>query len=305
MRSRAIFAVVALAAAALAGLGLFFVSSGAETIAVSKLPQITHIHGIAVDARDPSRRFIATHHGFYVATPDGTARLVSDARHDHMGFTPHPSDPSILYSSGHPAGGGNLGFMMSSDGGKSWRQISKGANGPVDFHQMDVSKTDPNVVYGAYGGTQVSRDGGRSWNMVGPAPEGLIDLAVSSRDANTLYAATQRGLLVSKDGGRTWQDAYLLKRPASMVETARDGSLYAFLLGVGLIKTTEPSLAWSTLSKDFGDRVLLHFAIDPSDASKLYATTQHSEILASADGGRSWKVLGSGEAVQSLGSPSR
>jgi hypothetical protein len=43
---------------------------------------------------------------------------------DFMGFTPHPSDPATLYSSGHPAGGGNLGFIVSEDGGGSWTQLA-------------------------------------------------------------------------------------------------------------------------------------------------------------------------------------
>src|SRR3546814_5804623 len=65
-----------------------------------------------------------------------------------MGFTPHPADPEVLYASGHPAGGGNLGFIVSRDGGQSWAKLSDGAGGPDDFHQMDISKADPQVIYG-------------------------------------------------------------------------------------------------------------------------------------------------------------
>jgi hypothetical protein len=94
-----------------------------------------------------------------------------------MGFTPDPRDPSILYASGHPASGDNLGFIASEDGGRSWRQLAEGVGGPADFHQLAVSATDPRTIYGAYQGQlQVSPDGGRTWEVVGPAPEGLIDL---------------------------------------------------------------------------------------------------------------------------------
>ncbi len=94
--------------------------------------------------------------------------------------------PSVLYASGHPASGGNLGFIISIDGGKSWAKLADGVGGPVDFHQMDVSKADPKVIYGLYGGLQRSADGGRSWSKVGPAPDGLIDIAASGQDADTL-----------------------------------------------------------------------------------------------------------------------
>ena len=57
----------------------------------------------------------------------------SDANHDFMGFVVHPTAPNQIYGSGHPVGGGNLGFIASTDGGKTWRQLSPGVKGPVDF----------------------------------------------------------------------------------------------------------------------------------------------------------------------------
>ncbi len=107
--------------------------------AVSALSERTHFHGIAVDPIDPTRIYLATHHGLFVVTPDGTARLLSANKDDFMGFTPHPTDPSILYASGHPSRGGNLGFIVSTDGGTSWTQLSRGIGGPGDwFAELDV-----------------------------------------------------------------------------------------------------------------------------------------------------------------------
>ena len=266
---------------------------------VQALAEHTHFHGIAVDPTDPSRLYLATHHGLYLVAPDGTAERLSPVQ-DFMGFTPHPTDPSILYASGHPAGGGNLGFIASEDGGRSWSQLAEGAGGPVDFHQMDVSAADPKTLYGVYAGQlQVSRDGGESWQVAGPAPEGLIDLAASSADPSVLYAGTQAGLLRSDDGGRSWQDAYLLRRPTSMVHVTRAGEVLAFVVGTGLIRTTEPTLSWQKLGADFGQDFVVHLAVDPSNPDTLYAVTlnpqSHAQaILASADGGKSWAVLGAG-----------
>lgn len=139
---------------------------------------------------------------------------------------------------------------------------------------------------------QISPDGGRNWSRVGPAPDGLIDLAASSTDAARVYAATQQGLLVSEDSGRLWKPAHLLRRPVSMIEVKTDGSVYAFMLGSGLLRAEEPSLNWQTLSHDFGDRYLLHFAVDPEDPARLYASTHQNELLTSDDGGRTWQQLG-------------
>jgi photosystem II stability/assembly factor-like uncharacterized protein len=271
--------------------------SHSESRTLESLAQHTHFHGIAVDPTDPSRLYLATHHGLYAVSPDGSAERLSPVQ-DFMGFTPHPSDPSTLYASGHPASGGNLGFIASQDGGESWSQLAEGVGGPVDFHQMDVSPADPDTIYGAYAGQlQRSRDGGRDWEVVGPVPEGLIDLAASSKDPSTLYAATQSGLLKSEDGGRSWQDAYWLRQPATMVHVTPDGAVYAFVLGTGLIETLEPKLSWQTISKDgFGGDYALHFAVDPTNRSKLYAITldpqtQEQTVLASDDAGKTWVPL--------------
>ena len=123
-------------------------AASAETSMVADLASHTHIHGIAVDRADPAFLFIATHHGLYRAGPDGKAERVSIVQ-DFMGFNAHPSEPGMLLASGHPAGGGNLGFIASTDGGKTWMEVSPGVDGPVDFHQMSVSPSDPETIYGA------------------------------------------------------------------------------------------------------------------------------------------------------------
>jgi len=278
------------------GLGAYYPLSAAETD-VAALAKNTHFHGLAVDMKDPSRLYLATHHGLHVVAPDGKAVRVSDTGDDFMGFTPHPTDPAILYASGHPTNGGNLGFITSSDGGKSWSKLADGVGGPVDFHQMDVSNANPNFIVGISGGLQVSKDGGRSWKMVGPAPKGTIDLAASASDANTILAATQRGIVRSTDGGRSWNAAHLILRPTTMIESVADGTLYAFQIGTGLIRTTEPNWNWQLVSNDFGDAYILHLAVDPSDKQKLYVVTFDSKtraqaILASRDGGTTWTKFG-------------
>ena len=283
--TRSIIAAGALAAIA----GAFFIwqAGAAETVPISK---VSHIHGIAVDAKDSSRLYLATHYGVFLTSPDGTATRISEDRSDYMGFTPHPTEPRTFYASGHPPRGGNLGFIASTDGGRSWTQRSKGINGPVDFHAMDVSPADPKVVYGLYGGIQVSRDGGKTWEMAGSPPADVFDLAASAKDPNTLYAATRNGLKVSRDAGKSWEPASTMTQPASMVEVGSDGTAYAFIVGTGLVKTAEPSLDWTVLSSGFGERVLLHFAVDPSNPERLFAVAAEGEIFLSTDGGKSWQL---------------
>lgn len=280
--------------------------SAGETT-VSALAGETHFHGIAVDPRDPDRLYLATHHGVFVVGPDGAARRISESRDDFMGFTPHPADPDVLYASGHPAGGGNLGFIVSRDGGKSWSKLADGVGGPVDFHQMDVSKADPQVIYGVYGNLQRSTDSGRSWTRVGPAPEGIIGLAASSKDVDTIYAATKGGLLVSTNGGRRWRSAHGSHRPATMVHVTPAGTVYAFIAGIGLVRATEPQLDWQVVSREFGGAYVLHLATASRGSGRMYAVTFSPDTGAQAlrvsrDGGTQWTALGPGEGNRGGGS---
>jgi photosystem II stability/assembly factor-like uncharacterized protein len=290
---------LALGIAAASRLLTCFPAEAATT--VYELAQVTHFHGLAVDAANSSRLYLATHHGLFILeSKDGTAYRFSEIHDDLMGFTPDPKDPSVLYASGHPAGGGNLGLIASEDGGRSWRQLAEGVGGPADFHQLTVSATAPRTIYGAYRGQlQVSRDGGRTWEVVGRAPEGLIDLAASSKEPGRLYAATQSGLLKSGDGGRVWQDAYSQRQPTTMVQVAPGGEVYAFVIGVGLIAAAEPELSWQSVSEHgFGADYVLHLAVDPEHDTKLYAITFNPQtktqaVLASTDAGKTWAPLDS------------
>jgi photosystem II stability/assembly factor-like uncharacterized protein len=254
------------------------------------LAEVSHIHGIGFDPSKPGSVLLATHYGIYRANPDGVAETVSADANDYMGFSPDPADAGRLLASGHPGQGGSMGVILSTDGGVTWQKIADGVGGPVDFHAMTVSRVDPRVIYGVYGGIQASGDGGMSWTIAGPGPDRVIDLAASPIDTDTVYAGTMGGLMRSVDAGKTWALVGPPGRAATLVETTADGSLYAFLGGAGLFKLNEGD--WTELATDFGERYLLHLAGDPADAAHLVAVTDESVVLESRDGGKTWQGFG-------------
>lgn len=258
----------------------------------ARLDSLSHLHGLAFDPTDPGRLLLATHHGMYRAFTDGRVEPIGTARDDFMALSADPARPDRLYASGHPAGGGNLGLLRSLDGGASWTKLSDGHRGPVDFHQLAVSRADPDVLYGVHGTLQRSTDGGVTWAPVGPPPEKLIGLAASAQDADRLYAATEQGLRVSLDGGQSWRPAAMYRSPASLVHVAADGTVYAFLLGRGLLTTTEPSLAWKPLYNGFGGHYPLQMAVAPGDPRRLAVLTHQGRIFVSDDAGASWRRFG-------------
>lgn len=255
------------------------------------LDQIEHIHGITVDGENPDRLLLATHQGLLAAGPDGLAVRVSKLNADFMSFAVHPKDPGTFMASGHPPMGGNLGVMTTHDGGVTWKQISKGHGGPVDFHALTISAADPRIVFGLFEGLQVSRDSGKTWKRVSDSPSSQVfGLAASARDTKTLYAATMEGLQVSRDDGRTWSPTFLMKRPATMVDVTPDGRVYTFVYGVGLMVANEANLTWKSLSKDFQDRALMGITTAPKDKNKLYAITHTNVVMLSPDGGATWRT---------------
>lgn len=281
--------ILAAGMAAILAVAVPALAVASEVVPVHELKQNTHIHGLAVDRTDTDHLLIATHHGIFRAGPDGMAERISPVK-DFMGFTPHPVDRDTFYGSGHPAQGGNLGFIVSTDGGATWQQRSPGVNGPVDFHQMTVSPVDPDIIYGAYGALQRSGDGGHSWSVVGPLPAGLISLAASGRHIDMLFAGTRSGLMISRDGGRSW-DTLLPDIPVSLVAEDGEGGLFAFVPGHGLVRAEEGTMDFSTLAQSWEDHVILHMAFDPDDPRRLFAASHQSVVFLSEDGGRTWSEV--------------
>ena len=101
---------------------VMFNSAPASAETIKDLAQHTHFHGIAFARSGTAALLLATHHGLFAVNADGSTTPASAAQ-DYMGFSPDPSNPLVYFSSGHPAGGGNSGFLKSADGGATWAQV--------------------------------------------------------------------------------------------------------------------------------------------------------------------------------------
>lgn len=247
----------------------------------------THVHGLAWDSADSDRLLIATHHGL-MALKDGELQVVSERRDDFMGFSVYPGEKGVYLASGHPASGGNLGIIISRDGGRTWKQLSPGANGPVDFHQMEVSKVDPDIMVGVFGAIQASRDGGRTWSVTGWPPAPIISLALSAAKPEKLYAATQAGLFESPDLGGSWSKAGETKAPATMVTTTADGTVWAYDVQNGLRRKAAGSDIFEPVGPTLADDAVLHLAVKDN---AIAAATYKGAMIRSTDGGRTWMPL--------------
>jgi hypothetical protein len=257
--------------------------------------EISHGHGLAVDVQDPSRVYIATHYGLLLLENEENLYRIGKSRDDYMGFSPHPTDPDIFFSSGHPRIGGNIGFQRSEDGGVTWEKVSSGVGGPVDFHAMAVSPVNPDLIYGWYAGNlQRSTDQGETWEIVNQDLLAVY-LAADTEDEDVVYAATPQGqgVMISRDMGATWESLSPALGGGAVSVVAIHPQDPKILLAFseklgGLGKSTDGGTTWTKVSEEFRGEAILHIAFSRSTPDVVYALTHENELYKSVDAGDSW-----------------
>lgn len=255
------------------------------------LDDLSRIHDIGVTAERNGKLYLATSSGLFLAGADGGVKKISTDANALMSLAIHTAESTVLFASGYSQTG-NLGVVASYDRGSSWKPLSAGAGGLVNFRTLAISPSEPRVMYGQSQLLQTSRDGGKNWNQVARVPSDVYKLAVSARDPKIVYAATQSGLLMSTDGGVQWRALHTDSYPATMVHVASDGTVHAFVLGMGLIRAKEPELNWKTVYNQFGQQALMSFAVDQKDSNRLFALNQFNRVLETVDDGKTWNALG-------------
>lgn len=262
--------------------------------------QDNHVHALAVHPDNPEILYVATHHGLVQRSPEGGWYWLGSDRSDYMGFVAHPSDPSRLYSSGHPPAGGNLGFRVTDDRGEEWQVLSMPG---VDFHALAIAPGDPDRIYGwATSGERgffVSDDGGETWNPV--MPEGLGDsifgLAVDPQNGDRVIATTRSGVYESRDGGKTWQlmpgtdTAPIIG--LTFVESGDGTAMVGYRLdsdSPGLYRSTDGGATWEAMGTGT-EGTILYVASSPKNPEMLYAVNENNTIFRSTDGGETWRSL--------------
>src|SRR5947199_5889177 len=134
-----------------------------------------------------------------------------------------PSQPLTFYM-----GSTGGGIWKTTDAGHSWINVSDGQLPVGSMGALDVSLSDPNVVYAGTGSSKIrsnvsigrgifkSIDAGKTWTFSGLRDTGQIaTVRIHPSDPNTVYLAStgnpfaankDRGVFRTTDGGKTWQN---------------------------------------------------------------------------------------------------
>lgn len=263
-----------------------------------------HLHGLGFHP-DEQSLFLATHYGLFVLKGTELFQL-GTSRDDFMGFSLHPHDPDIIYTSGHPRRGGNMGVMKSGDAGASYEQIFTGLQGEtVDFHSMTISSADADILYGAFQGRLYrSLDGAESWSYATanglPARGfcwGVPCLHADPNDANRVYAGTAEGLMRSDDQGEHWTAVSSANTGAVVSVGVAPGDrqvLIAHTQHHGIARSDDGGSTWQPTNAGLdlaNGEAVFQFVFDQDDANRVFAATTGDQVYQSKDQGRTWENL--------------
>lgn len=280
----------------------------AVTAAVAQVPpervEVHHIHGVALDRRDPESLYIATHTGLVRLRPQGEPEWVGP-RFDLMGFTAYPQGAGLVYASGHPDLAtyreqkvGNLGLLLSHDGGQTWQ--SAALRGDADFHALAYSPRNGGELYGwsVAGRPGLYRISTTNWAAESVPAVGLanvLSLAASPDAAGPLLAGTRAGLFASRDRGATWTRVSAI--PAGPVTAvayhATDPRLVYLSVGQpggGLFRSRDGGKTWEPVGLAIpADAAAVALTVGPD--SHVVVATSKSGIVRSRDAGRTWQTV--------------
>ncbi len=262
-----------------------------------------HTHGLSIDPTNSKVIYLATHHGLIQRTGMGKWLWMQpkQQRADYMGFTADPTNPRRFYASGHPQTGGNLGFQVSENLARDWRQISMPG---VDFHALAIAPSNPKIFYGfpssGAQGIQVSTDGGKTWKqsqMNGLKAE-PFNLVVDPVNADRVFAVTPAGLYESTERGENWsllpntQTAPVIG--LAVQKEADKTVMYGFRAAKsksGIDRSVDGGQTWQRWGTGTKG-IIMYLAIAPSNPKMFYAVNRENAVFGSQDGGKTWKELG-------------
>ncbi|MBX5449333.1 MAG: hypothetical protein IRZ24_04635 [Thermogemmatispora sp.] len=194
--------------------------------------------------------------------------------------------PSPGFASDNTLLAGTLanGVLRSSDGGRTWRNVSFGLQSQeiTDLLWLDrltvLAATDEGVYR--------SRDGGRGWRRVLESSEGVVEALTRFPSGGVLAVLESGALLQANAEGEGWQplpavDGLEGVQPLSLF-TSEAGTL---LLGTqrGLLRSTDGGSHWQTV-----DGRPVH--ICRQGQGRLYAGSDGG-VLVSEDDGQHWREL--------------
>jgi hypothetical protein len=209
------------------------------------------IHGVGLFNTADGTLYLATNNGLYSKHQNSTWVPVGNDKSDITGFALNPKKDGVMYSSGYPPTGGNLGFRMSTDSGNTWKAISSvtgkssvktvslltGIN-PVAFNSIAISPVNTEILYGSSEDGDIlymTNDEGKTWSAKTAIPSKIKikSIAAHPSDPNNVFIGTNSGIFYSTDKGNNWtkvKSGLMRESTITGLGFNQDNELFAYVM---------------------------------------------------------------------------
>lgn len=212
-----------------------------------------------------------------------------------------PSDPKVIVV------GTLKGVYRSDDAGLHWHLISP--EGSTEIHEVEsiaIDPVDPRIVYaGTWHLPWKTVDGGAHWVNI---KKGIIDdsdvfsIIVDPKNPRTVYASACSGIYKSIDAAANFVKIQGIpstaRRTRKLMQDPNNGAIVLAGTTQGLYRTVSSGTDWSRLT---GDNVIINDVfIDPKNSNHVLLATDRAGVLASEDGGVSFKPSNAGFSARQV-----
>ena len=238
----------------------------------------------------------ASDFGLFERTSDGKWQPFGP-RINCTGLTLQPGNAAVMFVPGAD------GIVRSSDGGKTWTQVTGWE--VADVRSIVFDPVNPSLVYAAtQWGPIRSTDGGENWQS---AQQGLAKpycqtLVADPRHAGRVVLGTEDGIYISNDAAQSWTR---VDSPATTIlrlarSEADPSLLLAGTLGHGAWLSRDNGATWTAVDAGSATANLYAAALDPHDAATMAVGGWGVGVRVSADGGATWTDCSAGLPVKNI-----
>jgi len=323
------------------GQGVFKSDDAGETWTNIGLRDIGSIGKVVIDPNDPNSLLVAGMGSLFKNNPErGVFKsndggdtwehvlMVSDST-GAIDLAIHPEDGNIVYAAmwerirrphNRQYGGVTSGIYKSTDGGKSWNELTNGLpeidnKGRIG---LAISESSPNILYAYYlqssgqiEGIYKTEDGGDTWieksiaGITGTSFNwwfGKIFVDPSDSDKVVVTSLT---MFMSQDGSDSWNRIFSGVHPDQhAVAFGRENPDKIFIGNDGGVYLSQDSFhnTWD-YKNGLGNYQFYTCAIDPSNPNIIYGGAQDNGTLRLEEGISDWEMIFGGDGFRTLIDP--
>jgi photosystem II stability/assembly factor-like uncharacterized protein len=209
-----------------------------------------------------------------------------------------PSNPKMILA------GALDGVYRSDDGGMNWAHIS-----PVSIRNVQSLAVDPansNVIYaGTWRLAYKTSNGGESWQKLAKGMDedsDVFSIAIDPKTSSTVYASACTGVYKSINGGQLFRKVEAIPVDSRRVRIIKQdpSNLKVIYAGstTGLWKSLNSGLTWRRVSAS--NLIVNDVMVDPRNPKRVLLATDRSGVMASNDGGLTFRASNNGFAHREI-----